>query len=77
MALENSSSSEIRLFYTESWALVYFLIRKHRTEFGNYLKELKDHPILCFFDGDAKLLEKSLGMNLQTLEDEFKSYWLR
>lgn len=65
---------KMRLFYDESWSLVYFLMYRYPRQFMNFLKEIKAHPFLCLLKGDERLLEQTLGVSIDTLEQEFKTF---
>ncbi len=65
--------------YSESWALTYFLIRKHRKEYVTYLKTLARKPRLQWDDGPQRIddFEAAFGGDLEQLETEFLTYLRR
>jgi hypothetical protein len=65
---------KLRLFYDESWALVYFLMKSYRDGFGKFLETTKEHPIISLIKGDADLLAESLGMDINVIEDGFVNF---
>ncbi|MFH1360357.1 MAG: DUF1570 domain-containing protein [Candidatus Omnitrophota bacterium] len=71
----SKSVDDMRDFYNESWALVYYLMDKQRLGFSKFLMRTKARPFDSFLKGDDKVLEETLGMNVKTLEKKFKAYW--
>lgn len=65
--------------YAESWALCYFLIRKHPKEFDNYLRELSGMVPLLYDTPEDRLqtFRQFFGKDLKRLDDEFIRYMSR
>lgn len=62
--------------YSESWALVYFLIRKHPQQFGDYLRKLSDKVPLLYDTPNQRLetFQEYFGWDLKQLDNEFIRY---
>lgn len=65
--------------YAESWALNYFLIKKHREQYTAYLKVLQAKPRLIWNTKEERLSEFStaMGKSIAELEAEFLRYTKR
>jgi hypothetical protein len=67
------NTAEISKAYAESWALTYFLLRKHRASFVAYLKKLSEKPRLIYDTPEQRLkdFQEVFGDDLQRLDAEF------
>jgi hypothetical protein len=67
------NTDSISQAYAEAWALVYFLLRKHRTSFVKYLKMLSEKPQLVYDTPEERLGEfrAVFGDDLQGLDADF------
>jgi len=65
--------------YAESWALTYFLIRRHRDEYVKYLHHLAAKPRLQWETPETRVREfkQYFGDDLGKLEREFAGYLRR
>ncbi|MCD4779475.1 MAG: DUF1570 domain-containing protein [Candidatus Omnitrophica bacterium] len=66
-----------RLYYDQSWAFVYFMMKKHRASFLDYLQKIQDQPLRSFLSGDLSLLTQTLDMTNEELENTFMAFWKR
>ena len=62
------------LAYAESWAFVYFLMQNYRDPFFHFLKEMRVQNETFDSQGELVLLEKHLGKDLKTIEQEFSPF---
>ncbi|HTQ38702.1 MAG TPA: DUF1570 domain-containing protein [Pirellulales bacterium] len=65
--------------YAEAWALNYFLLRQHATEYEAYLQRLCEKAPLWWDGPDVRLKEfkAAFGPDLATLDAEFVRYMSR
>lgn len=65
--------------YAEAWAFSYFLIKKRRVQYEEYLFKLSQKPALVWNDPDERLAEfrAVFGENLEELDQEFLRYFAR
>ena len=72
MSLHKLDPLYARIAYAESWAFIYFLMHQgYREAFFNFLKEMRTQGKDYDSHVERRLLEKHLGKDLKTLEQEF------
>lgn len=71
-------ADEILTAYSESWALNYFLLNRHKASYVRYLQQLSEKPPLVEDSAEERLAEfEEVFGDLQTLEEEFLRYLQR
>jgi hypothetical protein len=62
--------------YAEAWALNYFLIRRHKDAYIQYLKKLSKKPPLLYDEPQERIDEfrEAFGMDLMELDQQFMRY---
>lgn len=65
--------------YAEAWALTYFLIKKRRAQYEEYLFNLSQKKPLIWSKPEERLAEfrAAFGENLEELDQEFLRYFAR
>jgi hypothetical protein len=65
------------LYYDQSWALVYFLMKNHREAFKAYLLYVQRHPLQSFLKGDLQVISQTLDTSPEEFEKAFLNFWKR
>ncbi len=70
------STEQIALGYSQSWALVCMLMEKHRLEFFDYIKYIRDpaNTDKTRWKSRYAILLDKLGISAQNLEAEWRDY---